>query len=436
MPRAIRPGSQMAVDLAWISLAALVITVVISCTVSVNPGVVALVFAWLIGTYLVPAGGKAIGFKGVVAGFPSELFLTLAGVTLLFSQAEANGTLARVTRAAVRCCRGNAGLIPVAFFGLALVLASIGAGNIAAAALVGPMAMAVAGRAKIPAFLMTIMVAHGAVAGALSPFAPTGIIADELMGRMGMSGHSTRFYLANLLANAAVAFAGYAAFGGLALFRRRVDEAVDGLATDGLPPTLEARHKLTLAVIAALIVGVVGLGAQVGMAAFACAAVLSLAGAADDKAAIRAMPWGVMLMVCGVTVLTALLEKTGGLDLFTTILGRFSTRGSVAGVIAFVTGIVSVYSSTSGVVLPAFLPGVPGLVEKLGGGDPLAIASSILVGGHLVDVSPLSTIGALCVAGAGAGEDRRSLFNRVLAWGMSMSVVGAIICQLAFGGSR
>src|SRR3954463_4288863 len=209
----------MSLDLAWISLAALVITVVISCTASVNPGVVALVFAWLIGTYLGPAGGKPIGLKGVVAGFPSELFLTLAGVTLLFAQAQANGTLARVTRAAVRGCRGNVGLIPVAFFGLALALASIGAGNIAAAALVGPMAMAVADRAKIPAFLMTIMVAHGAVAGALSPFAPTGLIAAELMERMRMPGHEVQFYLANLLANAAVAFGGYVMFGGLSLFR-------------------------------------------------------------------------------------------------------------------------------------------------------------------------------------------------------------------------
>jgi di/tricarboxylate transporter len=184
-----------------------------------------------------------------------------------------------------------------------------------------------------------------------------------------------------------------------------------------------------------LIVGVILLGVQVGMGAFAGASLLILVGAADEKAAVRAMPWTVILMVCGVTVLTALLEKTGGLDLFTTILTRFSTRRSAAGVIAFVTGLVSVYSSTSGVVLPAFLPSVPGLVQKLGGGDPVAIASSILVGGHLVDVSPLSTIGALCVAGASAEEDRRILFNRVLAWGLSMSVVGAVICQLAFGGS-
>ena len=66
--------------------------------------------------------------------------------------------------------------------------------------------------------------------------------------------------------------------------------------------------------------------------------------------------------------------------------------------IAFVTGLISTYSSTSGVVLPTFLPTVPGLVRELGGGDPLAIALSINVGASLVDVSPLSTLGALCVA--------------------------------------
>ena len=86
----------------------------------------------------------------------------------------------------------------------------------------------------------------------------------------------------------------------------------------------------------------------------------------------------------------------------------------------------------AGVVLPAFLPSVPDLVAQLGGGDPAAIATSILIGGHLVDVSPLSTIGALCIASAPLSSDRRLLFNQVLAWGLSMSVVGALGCYLVF----
>ena len=69
------------VDLAGISLAALVVTVLVSCTTRVNPSLLALVFAWLIGVYLAPLWGQSIGMKGVVAGFPADMFLTLTAVT-------------------------------------------------------------------------------------------------------------------------------------------------------------------------------------------------------------------------------------------------------------------------------------------------------------------------------------------------------------------
>src|SRR3954451_197654 len=214
MQRSVR-GERRTLDLAWISLSALVVTVILSCTTTVNPGFVAVVFAWIIGVYL---GKTPIGLKGVIAGFPTDLFLTLVSVTLLFAQAQGNGTLDRVARWAVRGCRGNVGLIPLAFFGLALTIASIGAGNIAAAALVAPLAMSVAARAKVSPFLMTLMVAHGSVAGALSPIAPTGLIANGLMARLGLSGHEWRIYLGNLAANAAVAAIGYLLFDGWRLF--------------------------------------------------------------------------------------------------------------------------------------------------------------------------------------------------------------------------
>jgi Na+/H+ antiporter NhaD/arsenite permease-like protein len=196
----------------------------------------------------------------------------------------------------------------------------------------------------------------------------------------------------------------------------------------------ETRHWLTLGVLASVVLGVILFEFQVGMAALTGATFLSLVKAGDEKEAIKRMPWGVVLMVCGVTVLIGVLEKTQGMSLFTDILASVSSPSTVTAVVAFATGIVSVYSSTSGVVLPAFLPTVPGLVERLGGGDPMAIASSMVVGGHLVDLSPLSTIGALCIAalpGHHAAESRR-LFNHLLAWGMSMTVVGTLACWLLF----
>ncbi len=137
-------------------------------------------------------------------------------------------------------------------------------------------------------------------------------------------------------------------------------------------------------------------------------------------------------MVTGMSVLVGVVEKTGGLELFTSLLARLATPESVNGVMAFVTGLISTYSSTSGVVLPTFLPTVPALVQKLGGGEALAIALSIDVGASLVDASPLSTLGALCVAAVSGGQ-ASDLFRKLMIWGLSMSLVGALLCQLLAG---
>ena len=151
--------------------------------------------------------------------------------------------------------------------------------------------------------------------------------------------------------------------------------------------------------------------------------------AGDETAAIKRMPWSAIVMVCGMTMLVTLVERTGGMDVFTAMLAKLARPSTVNGMIAFVTGVISTYSSTSAVVLPSFLPTVPGLVQRVGGGDPLAVALSINVGASLVDVSPLSTLGALCVAAVSEPDMARDLFRKLLIWGLSMSVVGALLCQ-------
>src|SRR5918995_4376047 len=152
-------------NLAYVSLGALVIAILVSCFTELNVGILALALAWIVGVYV---GGMPL--NDVIGGFPVSLFLTLSGVTLLFAQAQQNRALDRIAHRAVQVCRGNAGLIPIMFFVLGCALASVGPGNVSTAALLGPMAMAVAGRAAIPAFLMIIMVGNGAQAGAPPQF--------------------------------------------------------------------------------------------------------------------------------------------------------------------------------------------------------------------------------------------------------------------------
>lgn len=403
-----------------VSLIALFGAIVLSCFSRVNVGLIAFALAWGVG---IVAGG---GAELVVKSFPSQLFVTLCGVTLLFALAEVNGTIDELAHAAFRLARGDARLIPPILFVIACVISSVGPGAVPSVALLAPMAMAVGLRAGIPLFLIALAVTNGANAGNLSAFSAVGVIANSKMAEAGLGGHEVKVWAANFAAHLLVAAAAYFGLGGWRLSGGAVAAPREDRRFTG-------GQWLTIVSIAAWITGVVVFGLPLGLAGFSVAIVLILAGAADESAALKRMPWAAVMMVTGMSVLVGVVEKTGGMTLFTSLLARASSPATINGMIAFVTGLISTYSSTSGVVLPTFLPTVPGLVRELGGGEPLAVALSINVGASLVDVSPLSTLGALCVAAVADADAAKSLFRRLMAWGLSMAVVGALLCQLLAG---
>ena len=126
-------------SLGAVTLGALALAIVLSCTSRLNVGLLALALAWIIGVYV-----GDLPLREVTAGFPIDLFLTLSGVTLLFAQAHVNGTLDIVAHNAMRLCRGRVGVVPIMYFALGAALASAGPGNIATTGLLAPMAMATA----------------------------------------------------------------------------------------------------------------------------------------------------------------------------------------------------------------------------------------------------------------------------------------------------
>ncbi|HET9371202.1 MAG TPA: SLC13 family permease [Vicinamibacterales bacterium] len=406
---------------AWASLAALLVAIALSMTTRINVGVVSIALAWVVGQYV--AGQTA---AGIVAGFPASLFLTLTGITLLFSAAETNGTLEKLTGRAAALARGDARMLPLVFFAIACGISAVGPGAISSVALVAPIAMAMAARAGVSPFLTALVVTNGANAGNLSPVSSVGVIANTAMTGAGLPDHEGVVWFGNFAASALVAAAAYVVLGGWKAGPIAIEHSVAAGAADTRGLALSWMQRLTLVVLVAWIAGVV-LGLHLGLSAFAAAAVLIAIGAADERAALRRVPWGVIVMVSGVTVLIALLDKTGGMALFSSMLSRLASPATVNAAMAFVTGAISLYSSTSGVVMPAFLPTVPSVIAQVGGGDPLALALSINIGSSLVDVSPLSTLGALCVAAVADGPEATSLFRKLMAWGLAMVIVGAVV---------
>ena len=441
---------------AIMSIVALAIVVIISCVnEDLNVGFLSIGFAIIVaGIWGATTGAKVMGY------FPVGLFMILVGVTFLFGMAQTNGTMEKLTAYSVRVCKGNTAIVPLIVFLLTTFITTIGPGNIAGCALMAPVAMAIATRVGMPAFLMTLVVVGAANGAAFSPFAPTGIISNGLIAKMApqlpeitkqmsLDALAWKIHFNSEVAQGVVNIGGFFLLGGWAWIQKQRGATID---IDELAPKPEPFTKpqwLTLGMVALLILlvvlpGLPGMKAvfpktvlnmlsNVGSVAFILSCVLMLTGSGDSKAAVKVMPWGVIMMVCGVTVLIEVMDKSGGLNALVKIIGAISNPVTVNAWLGLITGVISAYSSSSGVVMPMFLPMVPGLIKEIGGGNPVALISSINIGAHLVDSSPLSTLGALCIACAGDHEDKAKLFRNLLIWGLSMSVVGAIVCWLFFG---
>ena len=447
----------MEISLAAImSMIALAIVVVISCiNEDLNVGFLSIGFAIIVGG----VWGGLTGAK-VMGSFPLSLFMILVGVTFMFGMAQTNGTMEKLTSYSVRLCKGNTALIPLIVYVLTTFVTTIGPGNIAGCALMAPVAMAIASRVGMPAFLMTLIVVGAANGAAFSPFAPTGIISNGIIAKMApglgiaadqLNGLAWKIHFNSTLAQGLINIGGFFVLGGWAWIQKQRGASLD---IDELAPKPEPFNKhqwLTLGMVGLLILMVIfpGLPAfkpffkanawlanmlsNVGSVAFVLSGVLMLTGSGDSKASVKVMPWGVIMMVCGVSVLIDVMDQAGGLNAMVKMIGAISNTTTINFWLGLIPGIISAYSSSSGVVMPMFLPMVPGLVKEIGGGNPIAMISAINVGSHIVDTSPLSTLGALCIACAGEHEDKAKLFRKLLMWGLAMSVVGAVVCYVFFG---
>ena len=441
---------------AWMSLLALAIVVIISCiNEDLNVGFLAIAFGIVVGAIWVDLSAAK-----VLNAFPVSLFMILVGVTFLFALASTNGTMEKISSYAIRACGGRTTFMPLIVYILVSLLTAIGPGNIAATALMAPLVMAIATRVRMSAFLMTLLVVGASNGAAFSPFAPTGIISNGIIANFAaqlpaiqqswtLDGLGWKIFFNSMVAQGIVNIGGFFLMGGWLWIIQQRGQAIDINELAPKPEPFTAKQWYTIAAILTLIICVIAPGfaavkavlpkavlamvANVGSVAFILAAILMLLNAGDSKAAVNAMPWGVIMMVCGVSVLIDIIDRSGGLNAMVKMIGTMSGPVTITFWLGLWTGIISAYSSSSGVVMPMFLPLVPGLAKEVPAADVIAMISSINIGSHLVDTSPLSTLGALCIACAGDHEDKAKLFKRLLMWGLSMAIVGALACLLLFG---
>ena len=247
---------------ALVSILALVILVGISCVnEDLNVGFLGIAFGIIVGGVF--AGTPA---TKVMNAFPLSLFMILVGVTFLFGMAQTNGTMEKLTAYSIRACKGNTALVPIIIYILSTFITTIGPGNIAGCALMAPVAMAIASKVRMPAFLMTLLVVGACNGAAFSPFAPTGIISNGIIAKCApelgipadyLNTLAWKIHFNSTIAQGFVNIGGFFVMGGLKWIREQKGAALDIDELAPKPEPFNAAQKTTLLLVFILILLVV-----------------------------------------------------------------------------------------------------------------------------------------------------------------------------------
>lgn len=409
--------------MALLSLLFLLLAIFLGFVRKMNTGLLCIAFALVLGRM------SGVSDAVIMKGFNSSLFIMLLGVTYLFSMAQINGSLDLLAQKVITLAGRRVYLIPIIIYVFSIVLAALGPGSVPTMAIMMVFSMSLAAEMKISPVLLSTLTVLGSCAGGLSPLAATGIIGANLCAEFGLTGIENDFLLNGVFSFTVYAVIVYVWLGG---YKLRAAEDVG----EKVIPSFNKKQLLTIAGIVAMVFMVMLLHINVGLVSFAVAAVLSFLRVSEEAKAIRHIPWNTLLLITGVGVLMQLIIDLGGINILSAALVSIMSAKSAAAVMGLTSGIMSWFSSSSGVVMPTLLPTVPHIAQQLGGVNELELASSITTISHVAAISPLSTGGALALAAYASAananqKQQQNLFMKMF----GVSALGvSVLCVFSYFG--
>ncbi|WP_405658374.1 SLC13 family permease [Streptomyces sp. NBC_01166] len=402
-----------------ISIGALLVMFVVGTILPINLGILAFVATFAVGT-----ASLGLTEDEIFEGFPVELFVTIVGVTYLFSVARRNGTIDWLVGAGVRLVRGKVALIPWVLFLVAATLTAFGTFTPAAVALLVPIAMNFAYRYKINPLVAGMMVISGGHAGAFSPLAVSGALVLGLVDDTELHVSPVALFSASFAINLLLSVITYVLLAKrpAPLAENAHEEANDEEHAEA--GRLDWRQWLTLACLLALVIGALGFHLEIGFLALLAGALLALLDMKRQEKAVDGISWSTLLLVAGMMTYIAMLEKAGIIKDISEHAADLGSPLGVALVLCFTVAITSAFASSTA-ILTAIIPlAVPLLLSSHL--NAAGLIAALAVSTTIVDTSPFSTNGAL-VLGNARGVDTRRFYRQVISYTGGIVAVGPLV---------
>lgn len=411
-------------NLGLLSLILLLVAIIIGFVRNVNVGILSIGFAMVL-TLLFK---DQIAAADVIGGFGTSLFIQMVGVTYLFAIIYGNGTLELLAKKIVNLVPAHA--IPFVMFIIGMVLSAAGPGSIPCLAIIPVIAIPISVSAGINPIMTSIIGDMGAMAGRMSPLTPEAAVVRGLMEKQGMDGNTVPIMVCTAVTSVVCCVFVYIYYKGW---------KVDKTAVTGEKEVLSkftVQQYLSLAGLLVLAFGVLVLSWNVGLTGFLIGSVLCIFGCGEEKKAVKEIPWNVIIMVLGVGMLMNIVSLSGGVDILVSALQSVMNIKTANPIMAILSGLMSFFSSGLGVVFPTLVPICGSLASGIGA-DGVYLVAMVVIGGTIAGYTPISTTGALIMAGVAQQEDAEKLFpqNKLFVELFAVSIINLIVLAVmaAFG---
>ena len=407
---------EIIMNLGLLSLILLLVAIVIGFVRNVNVGILSIGFAMIL-TLLFK---DQIAAADVIGGFGTSLFVQMVGVTYLFAIINGNGTLELLAKKIVNLVPARA--IPFVMFIIGMVLRAAGPGSIPCLAIIPVIAIPISVSAGINPIMTSIIGDMGAMAGRMSPLTPEAAVVRGLMEKQNMTGNTVPIMVCTAVTAVVCCVFVYIYYKGW-----KVDQTVVTDEKEKLPKFTWQQY-LSLAGLVVLAFGVLVLSWNVGLTGFLIGSVLCIIGCGDEKKAVKGIPWNVIIMVLGVGMLMNIVSLSGGVDILVSALESVMNIKTANPIMAILAGIMSFFSSGLGVVFPTLVPICGSLASEIGA-DGIYLVAMVVIGGTIAGYTPISTTGALIMAGVAQQEDSEKRFpqNKLFVELFAVSVINLVV---------
>lgn len=423
--------------MTWIILGAILLSIVFGYKTKINIGFFAMVFAYIIGSFLMDLSASS-----VMKLWPIKIFFIIFAVTLFYNFALANGALEKLAGHLLYRCRNFPELLPLAVFIAATVIAGLGAGFYTVLAFMAPITLLLCHKTGMSKVIGGMAVNYGALAGANFMTSQSGIIFRGLMEGSGVDArqaftYSTSIFVTTLIIPIVV-------IGGYLLFNRgRMNITIE----DNKPEPFDRKQKQSIFLIVLMMAIVLifpilniafpentqiaFLNSKVDIAFMSIIfALISLfLHLADEKKVVSLVPWGTLIMICGVGMLISVAMKAGVIDTLSSWVSGNIPMWLIPLIMCCIGAFMSLFASTLGVVTPALFPIVPA-IALASGYNPAILFVCIVVGAQSSAISPFSSGGSLILGSAPEQTDKNQLFKDLLFRAIPIGLVAALIATL------